>query len=107
MSKAFRLGVFVVIALAALATGVFLIGRNQMMFQSKYRLYAQFKTVAGLATGGQVRVAGIQKGVVKKIELPKRPGGEVRVALELDSDTRQVLRSDSTASIQAEGLMGD
>ena len=107
MSRAFRLGIFIVFALLIFAAGVFWIGKNQMMFGSKYRLSANFKNVAGLATGAEVRVAGIQKGTVRRIDLPRSPDQPVRVEMELDSDTRGIVREDSTASIRAEGLMGD
>ena len=107
MSRAFRLGVFIVTALLIFGAGVFWIGKNQMLFQSKYRLNAEFKTVAGLAGGAEVRVAGIQKGTVRRIDLPQRPDRKVRVEMDLDTETRKILKKDSTAAIHTEGLMGD
>ncbi len=107
MSRAFRLGVFIVAALLIFGAGVFWIGKNQMLFQSRYRLNAEFKTVAGLAGGAEVRVAGIQKGTVRRIDLPQRPDQKARVEMELDSETRRIIRQDSTAAIHTEGLMGD
>ena len=107
MSRAFRLGVFIVAALLIFGAGVFWIGKNQMLFRSRYRLNAEFKTVAGLAGGAEVRVAGIQKGTVRRIDLPQRPDQKARVEMELDSETRKVVRKDSTAAIHTEGLMGD
>lgn len=107
MSRAFRLGVFIVAALLIFGAGVFWIGKNQMLFRSKYQVNAEFKTVAGLAGGAEVRVAGIQKGTVRRIDLPQRPGGKARVEMDLDSDTRKIVRKDSTAAIRTEGLMGD
>ena len=58
---------------------VFWIGNNQMVFRSKYELNAEFQNVAGLEDGAQVRVAGIQKGTVRRIDLPQRPDQKVRV----------------------------
>lgn len=107
MSREFRLGVFIVTALLIFGAGVFWIGKNQMLFQSKYRLNAEFKTVAGLAGGAEVRVAGIQKGTVRRIDLPQRPDRKVRVEMDLDTETRKILKKDSTAAIHTEGLMGD
>ncbi len=107
MSRAFRLGVFIVVALLIFGAGVFWIGNNKMLFRSTYRLNAEFKTVAGLAGGAEVRVAGIQKGSVRRIDLPQRPDQKVRIEMDLDSDTRKVIRKDSTAAIHTEGLMGD
>jgi phospholipid/cholesterol/gamma-HCH transport system substrate-binding protein len=107
MSRAFRLGVFIVAALLIFAAGVFWIGKNQMLFQSKYRLNAEFKTVAGLAGGAPVRVAGIQQGTVRRIDLPQRPDQKVRVEMDLDTQTRKIVKKDSAAAIHTEGLMGD
>src|SRR5579863_1386147 len=107
MSRAFRLGVFIVAALLIFGAGVFWIGKNQMLFRSRYPLNAEFKSVAGLAGGAEVRVDGIQKGTVRRIDLPQRPDQKARVEMELDSETRKVIRKDSTAAIHTEGLMGD
>jgi phospholipid/cholesterol/gamma-HCH transport system substrate-binding protein len=107
MSRAFRLGVFIVAALLIFAAAVFWIGKNRMLFQSKYRLNAEFEKVSGLTVGAEVRVSGIQKGTVRRIDLPNRPDQKVRVEMDLDSETRRVIRKDSTASIKAEGLIGD
>jgi phospholipid/cholesterol/gamma-HCH transport system substrate-binding protein len=107
MSRVFRLGVFIVFALLIFGAGVFWIGRNEMLFRSKYRLNAEFKTVAGLAGGAEVRVAGIQKGTVRRIDLPQRPDQKARVEMDLDSETRKVVKKDSAAAIHTEGLMGD
>jgi phospholipid/cholesterol/gamma-HCH transport system substrate-binding protein len=107
MSRAFRLGLFIVAALLVFGAGVFLIGDNQMLFRSTYRLNAGFKTVAGLAGGAEVRVAGIQKGTVRRIDLPQSPSQQARIEMVLDSETRKVIRKDSVAAIHTEGLMGD
>jgi phospholipid/cholesterol/gamma-HCH transport system substrate-binding protein len=107
MSRAFRLGIFIVAALLVFGAGVFLIGQNHRLFRSTYRLNAEFKTGAGLAGGAEVRVAGIQKGTVRRIDLPQRPDQKVRIEMDLDSETRRIIRKDSVAAIHTEGLMGD
>jgi phospholipid/cholesterol/gamma-HCH transport system substrate-binding protein len=107
MSRTFRLGIFVVGALLVFGVGVFWIGEEQMLFRSKYRLNAEFRNVAGLTAGAQVRVSGVSTGTVRRIDLPQRPDQKVRVEMDLDSDTRKVIKLDSTAAIRAEGLMGD
>ncbi len=107
MSRAFRLGVFIVGALLVFGAGVFLIGQNRMLFRSTYRLNAEFKTVAGLAGGAEVRVDGIQKGSVRRIDLPQRPDQKAKIEMDLDTETSKVIRQDSVAAIHTEGLMGD
>lgn len=107
MSKEFRLGAFVIGGLVIFAAAVFWIGSTRMMFRPKYRLQAEFSSVAGLMAGAQVRIDGIPKGTVKSIDLPRNPGGKVRVVMDLDDETRRVLREDSQAMVRTEGLMGD
>src|SRR5262245_3588438 len=107
MSSPFRLGLFLAAALVALAVAIFLIGDKQFIFRHTYRLNAEFKNAAGLLDGAGVRVAGIRKGTVKRIDLPGSPSGNVRVEMDLDHATRAVIKKDSVASISSEGLVGD
>ena len=95
MSKAFRLGLFIVATLLILAAGVFLIGDKQFLFSSTYRVKAEFQNAAGLDDGAVVRVGGIQKGTVKYISLPGRPDQKVTVVMNLDRSTRNIVKKDS------------
>src|SRR5919198_5798901 len=107
MSKIFRLGLFILATLAIFGFGVFWIGNKQFLFHSTYPLQAEFQNVAGLADGAVVRVGGIHKGTVKRIDLPPRPDQKVRVVMDLEKDTRDVVKRDSIAAIKSEGLVGD
>lgn len=107
MSKTFRVGLFVAGTLAAFACGVFLIGSREFLFNSTYRLNAEFQNAGGLAEGAPVRVAGMQEGTVARISLPHDPGKKIRVTLNLNDATRDVVKKDSVATIQSEGLVGD
>jgi phospholipid/cholesterol/gamma-HCH transport system substrate-binding protein len=107
MSQTFRLGLFIVAALAVLVAGVFIIGSRESMFQSTYRVKADFQNVAGLADGADVRVGGLHEGTVKHIQLPNTPDGKVTVSMDLQKASRDVLKKDSVASIKSEGLIGD
>lgn len=106
MPKEVRLGLFIVATLAILFAGVFLIGNTETLFQSTYRVKAEFQNVSGLSDGADVRVGGIHKGTVRKIELPKRPDGKVTVVMDLQSATRAIVKEDSLAAIKSEGLLG-
>ncbi len=105
--SAFRLGLFIVATLSILTVGIFLIGGNESRFARTYRVRAEFRTVAGLDTGAEVRVGGIHSGTVKRIDLPPRPDGNVTVVMDLRSATHDVVRKDSVAAIRSEGLLGD
>jgi phospholipid/cholesterol/gamma-HCH transport system substrate-binding protein len=107
MSRVARLGAFIVVTLAVLATGVFIIGSKEYLFSSTYQLRAQFKDVVGLAEGADVQVGGVHSGTVTGIELPRKPGDEVTVVMELAKSTHEIVKRDSVASIQTEGLLGN
>jgi phospholipid/cholesterol/gamma-HCH transport system substrate-binding protein len=107
MSRVARLGAFIVVTLAILAAGVFIIGSKEYLFQSTYKLKAQFDNVAGLAAGADVQVGGVHSGTVQSIELPHKPGEKVMVLMNLDKSTHEVIKQDSVASIQTEGLLGN
>jgi outer membrane protein OmpA-like peptidoglycan-associated protein len=107
MSRAFRVGVFLVLALLFLSIGIFLIGDKDFLFSSTYRLKAEFQNVGGLNNGADVRVGGIHQGTVKEIDLPSQPDGKVTVVMNLRSPTRNIIKKDSRASIKTEGLLGD
>jgi phospholipid/cholesterol/gamma-HCH transport system substrate-binding protein len=105
--KTVRLGIFIVCTLAVLAAGIFLIGSRKLSFTSTYSLKAEFQNAGGLVEGADVRVGGIHMGTVRAIELPKTPDGKVSVRMDLENKTRGVVKKDSLASIQTEGLLGD
>jgi phospholipid/cholesterol/gamma-HCH transport system substrate-binding protein len=93
--------------LLILAAGVFLIGKKELLFSSTYGLRAEFRNVAGLNNAAEVRVGGIHEGTVKRIDLPRRPDGNVTVIMDLEKATRDIIKKDSVASIKSEGLIGD
>jgi phospholipid/cholesterol/gamma-HCH transport system substrate-binding protein len=107
MSRAARLGAFIIATLAILALGIFIIGDRQYLFSDTYRLKAQFATVVGLSEGAEVRVGGVHSGSVRRIELPKNPTDKITVLMDLKRSTHDIVKQDSIAAIQTEGLLGN
>jgi len=107
MSRVARLGAFIVVALAILVAGVFLIGNKEYLFSSTYRVKAQFDNVVGLANGADVRVGGVHSGTVRNILLPHKPGDKVTVIMDLGNATHEIIKQDSVATIETEGLLGN
>jgi phospholipid/cholesterol/gamma-HCH transport system substrate-binding protein len=99
-------GVFVVVGLALFGIGLFMIGERRMAFAKKFTLYTEFASVSGLQPGAIVRVAGAKAGSVTDILPPARPSQKFRVRLEIVEDLHQLVRTDSTAAIETEGLVG-
>src|ERR1700683_4127938 len=107
MSRAARLGAFIVATLAILVAGIFIIGGKQYLFRSTYQLRAQFDNVVGLDAGGDVQVGGVHSGTVHSIVLPHKPGEKVTVFMDLDKTTHEIVKQDSVATIETEGLLGN
>jgi len=107
MSRTARLGAFILGTLAILATGIFIIGSKKYLFSPTYQLKTTFANVAGLSAGADVMVGGLHSGTVHSIDLPGKPGDQMTVVMEMDNSTRRIVRQDSVASIQTEGLLGN
>jgi len=107
MSRAARLGAFIIATLAILAAGIFIIGSKQYLFSSTYRLKAQFATVVGLDAGAEVRVGGVHSGTVRGIQLPNKPADKITVLMDLQRSTHDIIKQDSVAAIETEGLLGN
>ena len=107
MSRVARLGAFILLSLAILATGVFIIGSREYLFRTTYTLKAQFDNVVGLAEGADVEVGGVHSGTVHSISLPHKPGEKVVIIMDLDNATHEIVKQDSVASIETEGVLGN
>jgi len=99
-------GAFVLGGLALFTLGLFLIGDRQLAFATKFTIYTEFTKITGLEPGAIVRISGAKAGVVTQILPPNRPSEKFRVQLEIIEDLHQLVRTDSIATIETEGLMG-
>ena len=100
-------GAFVVFGVLLFGVGLFMIGSRRMLFDHTFRAYAEFATINGLQDGAIVRVAGMDAGEVDEIGVPSRPSGKFRVRLRLREDLHPLIRVDSVATIQTDGLVGN
>jgi len=107
MSRTARLGAFILGTLAILAIGIFIIGGKKYLFTSTYELRTRFANVAGLQAGADVMVGGLHSGTIRSINLPDKPGEQMTVVMQLDQSTHRIIRQDSVASIDTEGLLGN
>jgi phospholipid/cholesterol/gamma-HCH transport system substrate-binding protein len=99
-------GVFVATGLLLFAVALFMIGDRQMAFAKKFIIYTEFSRITGLQPGAVIRVAGAKAGSVIQIVPPAGPSGKFRVQLEIVEDLHQLVRTDSVATIETEGLVG-
>lgn len=101
----FRLGLFVIVGIGLFVLGIFIIGKQQNMFNPVFSLYANFKNVSGLQVGNTVRFSGINIGTVDNIEIVN--DSTVKVEMMIKKDVQSFLKSDIRAGIGSEGIIGD
>lgn len=100
-------GLFVVGGLALFALGLFLIGDRRKLFADSFEVIAEFKQLGGLQNGAKVKVGGMDAGEVRDIEVPATPEAKFRVRMRVLERLHPVVRTDSVATIQTEGLLGN
>ena len=105
-SKAVGAGAFVVIGLLLFAVALFLIGDRRMLFDRRFTVYTEFSRLGELEVGAPVSVAGAKGGEVVDIELPDSPSGKFRVKMAVREALHPIIRTDSIAVPQTEGLVG-
>jgi phospholipid/cholesterol/gamma-HCH transport system substrate-binding protein len=105
--SAVRLGIFIFIGTVILVIGIFLLGNKESMFKSTFTVKTYFRNVEGLRTGAPVRLSGIDVGSVKDIRITGDTSGKVEVTLRLIHEIHQFIRTDTKASIETEGLVGN
>lgn len=102
-----RVGMFVLVAIAAFLGVIYALGARTRLFEPRYTIHAEFTEVAGVTEGATVRLAGVQIGRVADVHLPAQPGGKVRVELNIARRYADRVRQDSIARIETQGLLGD
>jgi phospholipid/cholesterol/gamma-HCH transport system substrate-binding protein len=102
-----RVGVFVLIGLAAFLGMIYALGARARLFEPRFTVSAEFTEVGGLVEGATVRLAGVQIGRVSDVRLPSQPGGKVRVDMTIARQFGDRVRKDSVARIETQGLLGD
>jgi phospholipid/cholesterol/gamma-HCH transport system substrate-binding protein len=101
------IGLFLVLGIGFFTVILFLIGNRYDIFGKHVEFYAEFSDIGGLPRGAQVQVSGIEAGEVKSIEIPASPASKFRLKLQVRTNARGLVRTDSLVSIQTEGIVGD
>ena len=97
-------GVFMLIGIACVGYLTIQLGKMQWIGDNFYALEARFKSAAGLKTGSQIEIAGVQVGQVDAIRFdPDRQMAKVRMKIQKGI----VLTDDVIASVKTSGLIGD
>ena len=100
-------GVFVVAGLVLFTIGIYMVGDRHQAFAKHLEYYAKFKDLSGLSQGAKVRVGGMDAGEVVAIGVPDFPEMRFRVKLRIDEKMRALVRVDSIATIETDGIVGE
>ena len=105
--SAIRLGAFIFLGIVLLVVAIFLVGQKNALFSSTFNVKAYFKDVQGLRSGATVRLSGIDVGNVKSVLIVNDTTGRVEVSMNLQTDIQRFIRTDTKATIETEGLVGN
>jgi phospholipid/cholesterol/gamma-HCH transport system substrate-binding protein len=105
-ARSIGVGAFVLGGVLLFSVALFLIGNRRMLFAESFLVYAEFRTISGIQVGSGVRVAGMDAGEVKNIEVPPGPAAPFRIQMQVREDLHPLVRRDSVATIQTQGLVG-
>ena len=100
-----RLGMFIIGGLLIFVTAIFIIGKQEHLFDPVFKISTNFHNVSGLEAGSNVRYSGINVGTVDKITIINDT--TVRVDMMIKRSVQQFIKNDCEAGIGSAGVIGD
>ena len=107
MSRQARLGLVVLAGVVLFVATLFILANRTFLLSDTYSIRAEFNRVSGLQTGARVLYNGISVGRVEAVQLPTLVGMPISVAMQIRDDAKHLIREDSRAVIQTDGLVGN
>jgi phospholipid/cholesterol/gamma-HCH transport system substrate-binding protein len=104
-----RVGLLVLVGLFLIAVGIFYV-TGAGILAAKYRVRTYLPEVEGLTIGAPVRLDGVEIGNVERVRMNPTRGDRSRnieLTLRIDTKYKDEVRTDSTASLITEGLLGN
>ncbi len=99
---------FLVATAALFVVTVFYLGRSQNLFSRKVALKASFADINGLTVGAPVRLAGLDIGIVQRIDFDRELSvKQIHILMGIESRYLPRVRADSIAKLASKGLLGD
>jgi phospholipid/cholesterol/gamma-HCH transport system substrate-binding protein len=103
-----KVGAFVLFGLVAAALVIFLLGDARRAFDTRREYELAFEDVAGLKQGAPVQMGGVLVGHVIRVAYGKEASdSRIHVTIQITADAVSRLKSDSLASIENKGFLGD
>jgi phospholipid/cholesterol/gamma-HCH transport system substrate-binding protein len=103
-----KVGLLVIVAVAVLVGLIFLMSGNTGFFTGKIAVRSYFENSSGLKVGAPVNLEGVTIGNVKSIKIvADRKLTPVEVTMKLSEKYANALHTDSRASLETVGVLGD
>jgi phospholipid/cholesterol/gamma-HCH transport system substrate-binding protein len=99
-------GAFIVVGVLLFTAALFMIGERRMLFEQRFTVYTEYAKLGELESGAVVRVSGLNAGEVTELQIPPSPSQKFRVKMRIREDLHHLIRTDSIATTQTEGLVG-
>jgi phospholipid/cholesterol/gamma-HCH transport system substrate-binding protein len=100
MNHETKVGLFLMVAIGAILASIVFLG-NVCLFQRSHRYFVDFKNVEALPPKAAVKIAGVEIGKVRRVELVD---GRARVTIDIKPQIK--LHSNSSALIGSTGIIG-
>src|SRR4030042_2757270 len=100
-----RLGLFIAGGLALFVIAIFIIGKQENLFDPVFKLTTTFYNVSGLQVGSNIRFSGIDVGTVDNIKIIN--DSTVQVDMLIRKNVQQFIKTDCAAGIGSSGIIGD
>jgi phospholipid/cholesterol/gamma-HCH transport system substrate-binding protein len=98
-------GLFVLIGLVILTTGILMIGNLHETFKRKMKVIALFDDVGGLQAGNNVWFSGVKIGTVKSLHFYKE--SQVEVIINIEIKAQEYIRKNAKIKTGTDGLIGN
>ena len=107
-SREVKVGAFVLAGLCVVGLVIFLIGEERRAFAKKETYYTVFEDVQGLRRGSPVRMGGVDIGSVSEVAYGENAkDSRIFVHMMIVQSEARRIRTDSAATIEGKGLLGD
>jgi phospholipid/cholesterol/gamma-HCH transport system substrate-binding protein len=100
-----RLGLFILGGLVIFVIAIFIIGKQENLFDPVFKLTTTFYNVSGLEVGSNIRFSGINVGTVDNINIIN--DSTVSVDMLIKKSVHQFIKDDCEAGIGSSGIIGD
>ncbi len=100
-----KVGLFVVLGILILVSGILMIGTMRKTFVNKIDAYAILDDVNGLTRGSNVWFSGVKVGTVKHIDFVEN--SKVKVTFGIEEASQKFIKKDATVKVSSDGLIGN